>query len=82
MAFEIAGGILKKYEGSEEHVTVPGEVTEIGDYAFYGASQLKSLRIPDTVREMGDNIFYDCESLEEVVRFLNTNQLVEDCNKW
>ena len=67
MAFEIAGGILKKYEGSEEHVTVPGEVTEIGDYAFYGASQLKSLRIPDTVREMGDNIFYDCESLEEVI---------------
>lgn len=67
MAFEIAGGILKKYEGSEEHVVIPREVTEIGDYAFYGASQLKSLRIPDTVREMGDNVFYDCENLEEVI---------------
>ncbi|MDO4520072.1 MAG: leucine-rich repeat domain-containing protein [Erysipelotrichaceae bacterium] len=67
MAFEIVNGTLKKYEGSGEHVVIPREVTEIGDYAFYGASQLKSLRIPDTVREMGDNIFYDCESLEEVI---------------
>ena len=67
MAFETVNGILKKYEGNEAHVIIPDGITGIGDYAFYGASQLKTIAIPASVREMGDNVFYDCESLEEVI---------------
>ena len=67
MAFETVNGILKKYEGNEAHVIIPDGITGIGNYAFYGASQLKTIAIPASVREMGDNVFYDCESLEEVI---------------
>lgn len=67
MAFEIVNGILKKYEGIEEHVVIPDGVYQISDYAFYGASRMKSLSIPETVREMGGNVFYDCLNLEEAI---------------
>ncbi|HCK87997.1 MAG TPA: hypothetical protein DHW39_04210 [Erysipelotrichaceae bacterium] len=67
MTYTITHGILQKYEGNEETAVIPSGVTEIADYAFYGARNLKSVIIPDTVTMIGNDVFYDCEELEEIV---------------
>ena len=35
-------------------VTIPGSVTDFGDYAFYECSNLTSVTIPGSVTNMGD----------------------------
>lgn len=54
-------------------VTIAGSVKKIGDFAFYGNSQLTKLDIPDSVEQIGHNAFYidviltkDSKTLEEV----------------
>ena len=46
-------------------VELPGELTEIGDSAFYNTN-LTDIQIPDSVTEVGVGAFLDCESLEAV----------------
>ncbi len=45
---------------------IPNSVTEIGDYAFYECSSLKSIDIPNSVTEIGENAFSGCKSLESI----------------
>ena len=66
MTFQIERNKLIRYEGDEEYVTLPQEVEELGEYAFYGASHLKSVTFHDQVKEIGAYAFYNCESLEEI----------------
>ena len=66
MPFEIVRGKLKKYEGSDENVMIPEEVTEIGDYAFSNAP-VRTVIIPETVSAIGTGAFYNCRNLEEIV---------------
>lgn len=42
--------------------TIPtdGSVTKIGDYAFYGYSQLTDITIPKTITSIGASAFYNC----------------------
>ena len=63
--FEIKDGVLICYNGCEETVVVPKEVTEIGRSAFMENKTIKHIRIPDTVTEIGFRAFADCASLEE-----------------
>ncbi|MDE6704579.1 MAG: leucine-rich repeat domain-containing protein [Treponemataceae bacterium] len=60
---KIEGGVLIKYEGTDEHVTIPAEVKEIGEGAFKGRTALRSVVIPDSVTIIGDNAFVGCTSL-------------------
>lgn len=52
-----------------EHITdiksvvVDGEVTTIGDYAFYNCESLTNLALGDSVVSIGDSAFYYCSSL-------------------
>ena len=47
-------------------VEIRSGVTDIGRFAFYGCTKLKSISIPETVREIGYNAFVFCESLSSV----------------
>lgn len=60
---KIEGGVLIKYEGTDEHVTIPADVKEIGEGAFKGRTALKSVVIPDSVTTIGNNAFVGCTSL-------------------
>lgn len=41
---------------------IPNSVTGIGDYAFYGCSELKAIVIPDKVEQIGYGAFYGCHN--------------------
>lgn len=48
-------------------ITIPSDVTQIGDYAFYNCRKLESVAIPDSVTSIGDWAFGYCTSLTSVV---------------
>lgn len=64
--FDIDEGILKKYDGSEEFVTIPSVVKKI-TYAFSGNRKIKKVIIPDSVKEIGELSFIECYGLKEVI---------------
>ena len=47
-------------------VTIPAEVTSIGEHAFYDCSGLTSITIPDSVTSIGEYAFQDCSSLTSI----------------
>ena len=47
-------------------ITFDGNVTKIGNYAFYDRDSLTSITIPDSVTTIGSWAFYDCFSLTSV----------------
>lgn len=64
--FDIENGVLKKYNGKEQNVVIPGCVTSIGGCAFYGCNLLKSVTIPNGVTSIGAAAFYACQSLTSI----------------
>lgn len=64
--FKILGGELKKYTGSAIKVTIPDNVVKIGEKAFAGMEQIKSVFIPDSVEIIGEGAFSECTGLTSV----------------
>ena len=55
---------LVKIFGPQVQEFILGDyITDIGDYAFYGYNNLKSITIPDAVTTIGNFAFNDCSSL-------------------
>lgn len=65
--FEIIEDVLRKYNGNDENVEIPSNVTEICDWAFVNCKNLKSIKIPENVKKIGDFAFKYCENLKEIV---------------
>lgn len=42
----------------------PCTLTEIGEYAFLGCSNIKELQLPESLKSIGEGAFRECESLE------------------
>lgn len=64
--FVIKDGELKKYNGSENDVVIPNDVTSIGDEAFGDCDSMTSVIIPDGVTSIGEWAFGSCSSLTSV----------------
>ncbi len=47
-------------------ITIPSDITSIGDYTFRGYTNLKSVTIPDSVTAIGESAFSGCSSLTSV----------------
>lgn len=52
--------------GDRGAITFDGNVSMIGDEAFKGCTQLKSIVIPESVTLVGNNAFSGCSSLESI----------------
>ena len=70
--FQAANGMLISKPGKSlvggvnGDVTIPEGVVEIGDYAFYGLRNLKSVVIPNSVTDIGDYAFANCTALTHI----------------
>ena len=53
---------------------IPASVTSIGQFAFYGYSNLKSITLPESVKYIGKSAFYHCYGLSSVN--------IEDLSVW
>ena len=47
-------------------IPTDGSVQKIGDYAFYGCSNMESITIPTSVTYIGDWAFQGCTSLTDI----------------
>ena len=60
--------ILVQYPSGKTTSTysIPNSVTSIGNYAFYGCTNLTSVTIPNSVTSIGDCAFEGCTSLASI----------------
>ncbi len=58
--------VSNTYKNGQGVITFDGNVTKIGDSAFYDCLSLASITIPDSVTSIGSYAFYACSSLAEV----------------
>lgn len=63
--FEIRSGVLIKYNGRDRNITLPDNITKIGEKAFSG-SNLASISIPNRVNAIEPWAFVDCLSLVSI----------------
>lgn len=64
--FIVQDGILKKYIGNEDIVSIPDGIVEIDAAAFAGNNTVTIIRIPDSVERIGRFSFGYCRSLSYV----------------
>lgn len=64
--FTIENGVLIKYHGNNEKVTIPDTVTSIGEFAFIGCESLTSITMSDQVTSIGKYAFSGCIRLTSI----------------
>ena len=65
--FKIEKGILIKYNGHDEIVTIPSGIVKIGDHAFYQCHSIKEIIIPQGVSAIESSAFDGCLSLTKIL---------------
>lgn len=70
-SYQITGGVVRSYSGSESSVTIPSSVdgqtvTAIGSGAFSDNQTVRSVQLPNTVKQIGQQAFSDCTALQTV----------------
>lgn len=68
MGFTMEQGVLKRFtpEPWEKKVIIPGNCTEIADFAFRSVDTLERVVIPGGCKRIGEGAFLDCKALTEV----------------
>lgn len=61
---EIGGNAF--FNASFSSVSISDGITKLGNYAFYGCSNLESVELPDSVTEIGYGAFWRCSNLQEI----------------
>ena len=64
--------ILVGYTGTETNLTLPRDITQIYERAFYNCSSLTSITIPNRVKSIGNNAFAYCIKLRQLILFKST----------
>ena len=64
--FSVVNGLLIKYNGNKEDVSIPEGVVGIGPRAFYGNGTLKAVTIPASVTSIEQEAFNCCYRLEAI----------------
>ena len=62
-------------------LVIPDTITEIQDYAFRGASGIKSITLHDGVTSIGDYAFWNCPDLKSVNIGKSVNYIAENAFK-
>lgn len=77
----IENGVLKKWPcdkiPSDGKITIPSNVTEIGEKAFYDCDYLLSVVIPNSVTTIGKEAFYSCYRLKNITFSENLTSIGE-----
>ena len=66
------------YTGGKGCITFSGDITSIGNYAFYFCENLTSVTIPDLVTSIGNWAFSNCSDLTSVT-IPNSVTSIGDC---
>ncbi|MBQ6862814.1 MAG: leucine-rich repeat protein [Clostridia bacterium] len=64
--FIIAGTTLVAYVGNDAEVTLPLSITKIGNGAFKGNANLKTVNLTKNIVSLGDEAFMNCSALKTV----------------
>ena len=65
--YEVFNHVLRKYNGHDQEVVIPRDITSLGDFAFTNCVELKKVILHDEIDEIGDYCFYNCDSLEDII---------------
>ncbi|MBQ4528409.1 MAG: leucine-rich repeat domain-containing protein [Clostridia bacterium] len=72
----------RSISSSVKNVIIDEGVTSIGNYAFYGFSELSSISIPNSVTCIGDYAFYECISLTGISIPNGVTSIGDDAFAW
>ena len=64
--FTITNGVLTKYNGSKNRVTIPSTVKSIGERAFEECTDIIEISIPKSVTSIGRYAFEQCSGLTKI----------------
>ena len=66
------GANLFRDNTTAKSITISNAVTSIGDYAFYGCSNLNVVYIGNSVISIGTSAFYNCPNLYKIIMLPNS----------
>lgn len=64
--FECDGNVLVRYTGTGSVVSVPGNIKEIGNEAFFGNPYVRRVKLPGALEKIGQASFAYCSRLEKI----------------
>ncbi|MBR6256184.1 MAG: leucine-rich repeat domain-containing protein [Lachnospiraceae bacterium] len=65
--FNVTGGVLHSYNGTDKKVTVPSTVQTVGREAFMGNPYIEEVNFSGSVTKIDESAFKDCKALKSVV---------------